>query len=49
MKAVQEQSELEIDLISARILRILARNGRIPNQPLAAEVGLSPSACLRRV
>ncbi|KRW95402.1 Lrp/AsnC family transcriptional regulator [Paracoccus sp. MKU1] len=49
MKAVQEQSELEIDLISARILQILARNGRIPNQQLAAEVGLSPSACLRRV
>ena len=44
-----EQPDAEIDHISARILHILARNGRIPNQQLAAEVGLSPSACLRRV
>ena len=46
---MNEQPELKIDPISARILRILAKNGRIPNQQLAAEVGLSPSACLRRV
>ena len=44
-----EQPEINLDPISARILRILSRNGRIPNQQLAAEVGLSPSACLRRV
>lgn len=37
------------DPISARILQILARNGRIPNQQLATEIGLSASACLRRV
>lgn len=44
-----EQSDFETDQTSARILRILAQRGRIPNQQLAAEVGLSPSACLRRV
>ena len=44
-----EQPEINLDPISARILRILSRNGRIPNQQLAAEVGLSPSACLRRI
>lgn len=31
------------------ILRILLRDGRISNIDLAARVGLSPSACLRRV
>jgi Lrp/AsnC family leucine-responsive transcriptional regulator len=31
-----------------RILRLLQRNGRITNQDLAAQVGLSPSACLER-
>ncbi|MDX2234765.1 MAG: Lrp/AsnC family transcriptional regulator [Hyphomonadaceae bacterium] len=32
-----------------RIVRALQRNGRISNIDLAAAVGLSPSACLRRV
>ena len=39
----------EVDSINARILRILERDGRIPNMDLAERVGLSPSACLRRV
>lgn len=39
----------ESDPINRSILRILARDGRIPNQDLAARVGLSASACLRRV
>lgn len=43
------QADFDMDHISARLLRILERNGRIPNQELAAMVGLSPSACLRRV
>jgi Lrp/AsnC family leucine-responsive transcriptional regulator len=38
-----------IDDINRHILRILTREGRIPNLDLAARVGLSPSACLRRV
>jgi len=39
----------EIDDISGKILRVLAREGRISNLELAERVGLSPSACLRRV
>ncbi len=39
----------DIDQINARILRELARNARLPNLELAQRVGLSPSACLRRV
>ncbi len=37
------------DAISDRILRVLSREGRIANTELADRVGLSPSACLRRV
>ena len=37
------------DHISDKILRELTRDGRLPNTELAARVGLSPSACLRRV
>ncbi len=40
---------IEVDSINARILRILERDGRIANMDLAERVGLSPSACLRRV
>jgi DNA-binding Lrp family transcriptional regulator len=39
----------EIDPTNRRILRELARDGRISNLDLAQRVGLSPSACLRRV
>lgn len=39
----------KIDSINARILRELARDGRLSNLDLADLVGLSPSACLRRV
>lgn len=38
-----------MDRISDHLLRILAREGRISNLELAERVGLSPSACLRRV
>ncbi|GKW53531.1 AsnC family transcriptional regulator [Pseudoalteromonas sp. NCCP-2140] len=37
------------DKINDRILHELKRNGRIANAELADKVGLSPSACLRRV
>ncbi|MEL6608154.1 MAG: Lrp/AsnC family transcriptional regulator [Pseudomonadota bacterium] len=37
------------DPINDQILRELSRDGRISNLDLAARVGLSPSACLRRV
>lgn len=37
------------DRIDHQILRELGRNGRVSNLALAERVGLSPSACLRRV
>lgn len=43
------QQMVKQDDITARILRKLTRNGRISNLELADRVGLSPSACLRRV
>ena len=39
----------DMDAISDKILRELSRDGRISNLDLAERVGLSPSACLRRV
>ncbi|PJG81989.1 Lrp/AsnC family transcriptional regulator [Caviibacterium pharyngocola] len=38
-----------LDNLDTRILRALQRNGRLQNNELAKEVGLSNSACLRRV
>jgi len=38
-----------MDSIDAKILHQLERDGRISNLQLAERVGLSPSACLRRV
>jgi DNA-binding Lrp family transcriptional regulator len=38
-----------LDAIDRRILRALQADGRLPNTELAAQVGLSPSPCLRRV
>ncbi|MBZ0124438.1 MAG: Lrp/AsnC family transcriptional regulator [Roseovarius sp.] len=38
-----------MDRINNQILHHLSRNGRISNLDLAERVGLSPSACLRRV
>lgn len=40
---------MRIDPISDHILHILSQDGRISNLDLAERVGLSPSACLRRV
>ncbi|MBM7068707.1 Lrp/AsnC family transcriptional regulator [Actibacterium sp. 188UL27-1] len=39
----------EIDQINDRILQELSRDGRLSNTALAERVGLSASACLRRV
>lgn len=38
-----------MDATDSKILRALSRDGRISNLALAEKVGLSPSACLRRV
>lgn len=40
---------IDLDREDDAILRILQREGRISNIDLAARIGLSPSACLRRV
>jgi len=37
------------DRYNDRILQELTKNGRLPNSELAEIIGLSPSACLRRV
>ena len=43
------QSMIKIDAIGRKILHELSRDGRISNLELADRVGLSQSACLRRV
>lgn len=43
------QLKMKHDPITQKILRALTDNGRISNLELADRVGLSPSACLRRV
>ena len=40
---------INLDAIDLRILNALQADGRLSNQQLADEVGLSPSPCLRRV
>ncbi|WP_181820850.1 MULTISPECIES: Lrp/AsnC family transcriptional regulator [Rhodobacterales] len=40
---------MAMDHLSSKILRVLFADGRISNLQLADQVGLSPSACLRRV
>jgi Lrp/AsnC family transcriptional regulator, leucine-responsive regulatory protein len=40
---------VKIDGLNRRILQELVRDGRLSNLELAERVGLSPSACLRRV
>lgn len=49
LNAVLLQPMTKVDPINDRILRALSRDGRISNLQLAETVGLSPSACLRRV
>lgn len=43
------QYMIKKDEINERILHELNNNGRISNTELASKIGLSPSACLRRV
>jgi DNA-binding Lrp family transcriptional regulator len=43
------QQMTDLDEMNRSILRALAADGRLSNLDLAARVGLSPSACLRRV
>ena len=41
--------KIGLDVLDRRILEILQANGRITNQDLADQIGLSPSPCLRRL
>lgn len=49
MKSAIVQFMTELDDIDRHILRALFADGRLSNLRLAEQVGLSPSACLRRV
>lgn len=40
---------MKLDRYDRRILEVLQQDGRISNQDLADQIGLSPSPCLRRV
>lgn len=40
---------MNLDRYDQHILRLLQQDGRISNQELAEKIGLSPSACMRRV
>jgi DNA-binding Lrp family transcriptional regulator len=46
---VRVQYLVAMDGITEKILRELSRDGRLSNLELSERVGLSPSACLRRV
>lgn len=46
---MQKPSNIRIDEIDRSILSALQRNGKLTNVQLAQKVGLSESACLRRV
>lgn len=41
--------QVDLDKLDQRILSVLQQDGRISNQQLAEQVGLSPAACWRRV
>ena len=41
--------QVDLDRLDQRILSVLQQDGRISNQLLAEQVGLSPAACWRRV
>ncbi|MFT3761695.1 MAG: Lrp/AsnC family transcriptional regulator [Pseudoxanthomonas sp.] len=42
-------SAIELDRTDLRLLALLQKQGRAPNAEIAAQVKLSPSACLRRI
>ena len=41
--------QANLDRIDRQILTLLQKNARLPNNRLAAEVGIAPSTCLERV
>lgn len=49
MKILSKSISVKLDRIDKSIIQSLQKNGRIQNNDLASEIGLSPSSCLRRV
>lgn len=49
MRIISKSILVKLDRIDKSIIYELQRNGRIQNNDLAKEIGLSPSSCLRRV
>jgi len=49
MKQYPKSVRINLYRIDKNIIRALQNNGRIQNNDLAREIGLSPSSCLRRV
>ena len=49
MKQINKSISIKLDRIDKNIILHLQQNGRIQNNDLAKQVGLSPSSCLRRV
>ena len=49
MKILSKSISVKLDRTDKSIIRALQKNGRIQNNDLAKEIGLSPSSCLRRV
>jgi DNA-binding Lrp family transcriptional regulator len=49
MKLLSKSISVKLDRIDKNIIRALQANGRMQNNDLAREIGLSASSCLRRV
>ena len=49
MKLSSKYISVKLDRTDKNIIRALQNNGRMQNNDLAREIGLSPSSCLRRV
>lgn len=49
MKLISNSISVRLDRTDKSIIHALQKNGRIQNNDLAREIGLSPSSCLRRV
>ena len=49
MKPLSKSISIKLDRIDKNIIRELQINGRMQNNDLAREIGLSASSCLRRV
>lgn len=48
MKPLSKSISIKLDRIDKNIIRELQINGRMQNNDLAREIGLSASSCLRR-